>query len=69
MSAHVKARATEPFFTTKRPGEGTGLGLAMAHGFVQQTGRRLEIDTEVGRGHSTVVVQTDEKVQLWHGSG
>ena len=50
MSAHVKPRATEPFFTTKRPGEGTGLGLAMAHGFVQQTGGRLEIDTEVGRG-------------------
>jgi PAS domain S-box-containing protein len=56
MPPHVKARATEPFFTTKGPGEGTGLGLAMAHGFVQQTGGRLEIDSEVGRGTEIVML-------------
>ena len=50
MPSHIIERATEPFFTTKGTGKGTGLGLAMASGFVQQSRGRLEIDSEVGRG-------------------
>ncbi|GGB40439.1 hybrid sensor histidine kinase/response regulator [Sphingomonas metalli] len=50
MPPHVAERATEPFFTTKGTGKGTGLGLAMASGFVQQSRGRLEIDSKPGRG-------------------
>ena len=50
MDHAVLARVTEPFFTTKEPGKGTGLGLAMAKGFVEQSGGSLSIDSVVGRG-------------------
>ncbi|GAA4032713.1 hybrid sensor histidine kinase/response regulator [Sphingomonas rosea] len=50
MSDDVIERATEPFFTTKSQGKGTGLGLAMASGFVQQSRGRLEIESELGKG-------------------
>ena len=50
MPPEVIERATEPFFTTKTQGKGTGLGLAMASGFVQQSRGRLEIDSEAGKG-------------------
>ncbi|CAA9422734.1 MAG: Signal transduction histidine kinase [uncultured Rubellimicrobium sp.] len=50
MSPDVAERALEPFFTTKGPGHGTGLGLAMVHGFARQSGGALRLDTREGAG-------------------
>ncbi len=50
MSAEVASRCMEPFFTTKTRAISTGLGLALVHGMVQQSGARIELKTEVGHG-------------------
>jgi PAS domain S-box-containing protein len=50
MTPEVMEKACEPFFTTKREGEGTGLGLSMAFGFVKQSGGHFKIYSEVGHG-------------------
>ncbi len=50
MAAEVLARAGEPFFTTKSPGEGMGLGLFLARAVLEQLGGRLELRSSPGQG-------------------
>jgi len=50
MPPEVVQRATELFFTTKAAGKGTGLGLFLALEFVDKSGGRLTIDSQVGLG-------------------
>jgi PAS domain S-box-containing protein len=50
MTPDVLARAPQPFFTTKAKGQGTGLGLSMVHGFVQQSGGSIALASAPGAG-------------------
>jgi len=73
MTEEVRARAIEPFYTTKPTGQGTGLGLSQVYAVARESGGTLSIDSELGRG-TTVrmmfpagappVVRTDEGAQL-----
>ncbi len=78
MTADVLERATEPFYTTKPLGQGTGLGLSQVYGFVRQSEGFLEIDSTPGTGttvrmHLPRVAATASasrrRAAMCHGSG
>ena len=50
MDNDTLSHATEPFFTTKPRGRGTGLGLSVARGFAEQSGGRLQLSSLAGQG-------------------
>jgi nitrogen-specific signal transduction histidine kinase/ActR/RegA family two-component response regulator len=50
MTPETLARAVEPFYTTKGTGRGSGLGLSMVYGFVEQSGGHFRIDSQLGYG-------------------
>lgn len=69
IAPDILSRVTEPFFTTKEPGSGSGLGLSQVRGVVESAGGQLRIESEVGRGttvklllpaHETGAAESDD---------
>lgn len=50
MSPETLKQLFQPFFTTKAPGTGTGLGLAVAHGIIASHGGRIEVESRLNEG-------------------
>jgi PAS domain S-box-containing protein len=65
MPQDVLERVFEPFYTTKDTGKGSGLGLSMVYGFVNQSGGDIHIESEIGRG-TTVRIYLPRKTTTGH---
>jgi two-component system sensor histidine kinase RegB len=63
MSDDIKARIGEPFFTSKAPGEGMGLGVYLAKLFALQVGGSVAISSELGKG-TLVSLQVPKLMQV-----
>jgi PAS domain S-box-containing protein len=80
MAPELQERVVEPFFTTKAPGCGSGLGLSMVFGFAKQSGGDLIIESDPGHGTTVWLylpralgpdaptIDKDDPVSMPHGS-
>ena len=61
------ASVFEPYFTTKAPGEGTGMGLAMVHGIINSYGGKITVHSEIGSGTTFAAYLPITKKRQIHG--
>ena len=69
MDRETRARIFEPFFSTKSEDEGTGLGLAMAHGLLKQVGGSINVESEPGEGATFFLRFPPSDKELAKGTG
>ena len=66
MTAEIRDKAIEPFFTTKPEGKGTGLGLSMVFGFAKQSNGHVRIYSEIDHGTTITVFLPRARAELAH---
>ncbi len=65
MAPDVLARVGEPFFTTKEPGRGMGLGIFLTRAVIERLGGQLKLDSQPGRGTTaTVFLPTSDPAKI-----
>jgi PAS domain S-box-containing protein len=70
MDPETRARAFEPFYTTKPTGEGSGLGLSTVYGIVRQLGGLAELETRLGEGTTVrILLPASDERQAGAGAG